>query len=308
MDTSRRRFFLWSPFRGQNMHGRFVLHMLASRNSNCYYSLFCSLCSGSSWWSHVFMNTSQISGVPFPPFSRFRFQALTKTGAKSSDSKHLPTLACHNIHHMTQRSISTMWHQSWQQKWWRHLKVAVLGCASQSLIRYRGAQMEGWCFEMSIGSLLGNLLRARRKSEAIVFLARHNRFSFATFATRRIMASNLYQVRSHKVAKPLYWKPQKQTRGTITEYDFRRCDASRHSQHHHIEYLTMSMSSRASSSPPSPLGGMHWLVISEPALDHTLLDIVIANPTRVDLVVGASVVPQYAASEGAREKEMHKCA
>ena len=37
------------------------------------------------------------------------------------------------------------------------------------------------------------------------------------------------------------------------------------------------------------------LVISEPARGHILLDVVIADPTRVDPV--AAVVPQHAASE-----------
>ena len=51
--------------------------------------------------------------------------------------------------------------------------------------------------------------------------------------------------------------------------------------------------------------GLRDLVISEPARCHTLLDIVIADPTRVDLVARAASVPQHAASKGARQKERH---
>ena len=36
------------------------------------------------------------------------------------------------------------------------------------------------------------------------------------------------------------------------------------------------------------------LVISEPARGHNLLDVVIADPTRVDLVARAAVVPEHA--------------
>ena len=47
------------------------------------------------------------------------------------------------------------------------------------------------------------------------------------------------------------------------------------------------------------------LVISEPQRGHTLLDVVIEDPTRVDLVTRASAVPQHAASEVARQKARH---
>ena len=47
------------------------------------------------------------------------------------------------------------------------------------------------------------------------------------------------------------------------------------------------------------------LVISEPGRGHTLLDVVIAVPTHVDLVARAAVVPQHAASKAARQKERH---
>ena len=36
---------------------------------------------------------------------------------------------------------------------------------------------------------------------------------------------------------------------------------------------------------------------------HTLLDVAIADPTRVDLVTRATIVPKHAALEGARQKE-----
>ena len=42
------------------------------------------------------------------------------------------------------------------------------------------------------------------------------------------------------------------------------------------------------------------LVISELALGHTLLDVVMADPMRVDLVVRAVVVPPHAASKAVR--------
>ena len=42
------------------------------------------------------------------------------------------------------------------------------------------------------------------------------------------------------------------------------------------------------------------LVIPEPARGHSLLDVVIADPTRVDLVTREAVVPQHAASKAAR--------
>ena len=60
--------------------------------------------------------------------------------------------------------------------------------------------------------------------------------------------------------------------------------------------------------PSSILGcrrGCVDLVISEPALGHTLLDVVIANLTLVDLVSRVTVVPQHAASKAARKKERH---
>lgn len=62
--------------------------------------------------------------------------------------------------------------------------------------------MEGWCFEMSTGPLRGSLLRARRKSGALVLLLTHPWYSFTNFAIIRVMASNVYQVKSHKVALP----------------------------------------------------------------------------------------------------------
>ena len=46
-----------------------------------------------------------------------------------------------------------------------------------------------------------------------------------------------------------------------------------------------------------------YLVISEPARGHSLLDVV--APTRVNLVARATVVPQHATSEAARQKERH---
>ena len=46
------------------------------------------------------------------------------------------------------------------------------------------------------------------------------------------------------------------------------------------------------------------LVISEPARGHTLLDVVIVDPTRVDLA-RAVVVPHHAAPEAVRQKERH---
>ena len=57
------------------------------------------------------------------------------------------------------------------------------------------------------------------------------------------------------------------------------------------------------SSIPGGRGGRVDLVISEPARGHTLLDIVIADPTRVDLVARAAVASEHAASEAARQKE-----
>ena len=54
------------------------------------------------------------------------------------------------------------------------------------------------------------------------------------------------------------------------------------------------------SSIPRGQGGRLDLVISEPARGHTLLDVVIADPTRVDLVTRAPVVPRHAASDVAR--------
>ena len=44
-------------------------------------------------------------------------------------------------------------------------------------------------------------------------------------------------------------------------------------------------------------GGRVDLVISEPPRGHTFLDVVIADPTRVDLVARAGDVPHHAASE-----------
>ena len=52
-------------------------------------------------------------------------------------------------------------------------------------------------------------------------------------------------------------------------------------------------------------GGRAGLVISEPAHDHTLLDVVIANPTRVNLVAQETVVPQHVVLEAKRLKERH---
>ena len=57
------------------------------------------------------------------------------------------------------------------------------------------------------------------------------------------------------------------------------------------------------SSIPRARGGRVDLVISEPARGHTLLDVVIADPTRVDLFAEATVVPHHAASEAARQTE-----
>ena len=53
------------------------------------------------------------------------------------------------------------------------------------------------------------------------------------------------------------------------------------------------------SSIPGGRGERVDLAISEPARGHTLLDVVIADPTRVDLVARATVVPAHAASEAA---------
>ena len=47
------------------------------------------------------------------------------------------------------------------------------------------------------------------------------------------------------------------------------------------------------------------LVISEPTRGHTLVDVVIADPTRVDLVARATVVLEHAASKVARQQERH---
>ena len=47
------------------------------------------------------------------------------------------------------------------------------------------------------------------------------------------------------------------------------------------------------------------LVVFEPARGHTLLYVVIADPTRVDLVTRAAVVSQHAASGAERQKERH---
>ena len=52
--------------------------------------------------------------------------------------------------------------------------------------------------------------------------------------------------------------------------------------------------------PPSSIparGGRVDLVISEPARGHTLLDVVVAGTTRVDLVARAAIVPHHAASK-----------
>ena len=54
-------------------------------------------------------------------------------------------------------------------------------------------------------------------------------------------------------------------------------------------------------------GGRVDPVISKPARGHTLLDVVVADPTRVDLVTRAAVVPQHATLEAARQKERHCC-
>ena len=47
------------------------------------------------------------------------------------------------------------------------------------------------------------------------------------------------------------------------------------------------------------------LVISEPARGHTLLDVGIVDPTRVDLVARATIFPHHAAPQAARQKERH---
>ena len=49
----------------------------------------------------------------------------------------------------------------------------------------------------------------------------------------------------------------------------------------------------------------HQLALLASARGHTLPDVVIADPTRVDLVTRAAVVPQHAASEAAWQKERH---
>ena len=60
---------------------------------------------------------------------------------------------------------------------------------------------------------------------------------------------------------------------------------------------------------PSPIlgsrGGCVDLVISEPGRGHTMLIVIIADPTRVDQVTRVAVVPQLAASKIARRKERH---
>ena len=60
--------------------------------------------------------------------------------------------------------------------------------------------------------------------------------------------------------------------------------------------------------PSSTLGGRGGrvnLVISEPPRNHTLLDVVIADPTRVDPVARAPGVPKHAASKTTRPEERH---
>ena len=60
--------------------------------------------------------------------------------------------------------------------------------------------------------------------------------------------------------------------------------------------------------PSSILGGRGGrvdLVISAPARGYTLLDVFIADPTRVNLVARASVTPQHDASKAARQEARH---
>ena len=45
---------------------------------------------------------------------------------------------------------------------------------------------------------------------------------------------------------------------------------------------------RTSFLPSSPLGGRVYIVISDAAVGHTLVDIVVADPTRRDLVKRAA--------------------
>ena len=59
------------------------------------------------------------------------------------------------------------------------------------------------------------------------------------------------------------------------------------------------------SSIPRGWGGRVDLVISEPTRGHTLLDVVRADPTRVDLVARAIVITKHAASKAARLEERH---
>ena len=59
------------------------------------------------------------------------------------------------------------------------------------------------------------------------------------------------------------------------------------------------------SSIPGGRRGRGDLVISEPVCGHTLLDVIIADSTHVDIVVRTAIVPQHAALEAARQKERH---
>ena len=43
------------------------------------------------------------------------------------------------------------------------------------------------------------------------------------------------------------------------------------------------------------------MVVSEPTSGHTLLDVVLADPTRADLVARAAIVPQHVASVAAQD-------
>ena len=64
----------------------------------------------------------------------------------------------------------------------------------------------------------------------------------------------------------------------------------------------MKYNTKTEFFPSSIIGGRRGrvdLVIPEPAHGHTLLDIVIADPTRVDLVAQETIVPQHNTAEKA---------
>ena len=54
------------------------------------------------------------------------------------------------------------------------------------------------------------------------------------------------------------------------------------------------------SSTPGGQGKRVDMVMSEPVCGHTLLNFVIADPTRVDMVARAAIAPEHAASQAPR--------